>query len=59
MDVASLDDLGRIAERVGGIVLQEARPGYHAYFVRDQDVTYRYQAIGTATAGARGARGVA
>lgn len=58
VDVASLDDLGRIAERVGGIVLQEARPGYHAYFVRDQDVTYRYQAIGKAET-ARGARGAA
>ncbi len=59
VDVASLDDLGRIAERVGGIVLQEARPGYHAYFVRDQDVTYRYQAIGKAESAPRGARGAA
>ena len=59
VDVASLDDLGGIAERVGGIVLQEARPGYHAYFVRDQDVTYRYQAIGTASAAPRGERGAA
>lgn len=59
VDVASLDDLGRIAERVGGIVLQEARPGYHAYFVRDQDVTYRYQAIGSAESAPRGTRGAA
>ena len=48
VDVASIDDLGRIADRIGGIILQEARPGYHAFFVRDLDVTYRFQAVGAA-----------
>jgi signal peptidase I len=47
VDVVSLDDLGRIAERTGGIVLQEARPGFHAFFVRDHAVTYRFQAVGS------------
>ena len=47
-DVASLDDLGRIAARLGAVVLQEARPGYHAFFVNDLEVTYRFEAEGTA-----------
>ena len=47
VDVASLDDLGRIASKLGVVVLQEARPGYHAYFVHDMDLTYRYEALGT------------
>ncbi len=59
IDVATLDDLGRIAERVGGIVLQEARPGYHAFFVRGQDVTYRFQAVGKAPESGTAARGAA
>lgn len=59
IDVATLDDLGRIAERMGGIVLQEARPGYHAFFVRGQDVTYRFQAVGKAPASGTAARGAA
>ncbi|MBK6318294.1 MAG: signal peptidase I [Dehalococcoidia bacterium] len=48
IDVASLDDLGRIAARLGAVVLQEARPGYHAFFVNDLEVTYRFEAEGTA-----------
>jgi len=46
IDVASLEDLGRIAARIGGVILQEARPGYHAFFVHDMEITYRYEAIG-------------
>lgn len=46
IDVASLEDLGRIAARIGGVVLQEARPGYHAFFVHDMEITYRYEAVG-------------
>ena len=47
VDVASLEDLGRIASKLGAVVLQEARPGYHAFFVHDMDLTYRYEALGT------------
>ena len=52
VDVASLEDLGRIAARLGAVVLQEARPGYHAFFVHDMDITYRYEAIGKSRSGA-------
>lgn len=45
VDVASLDDLGRIAAKLGAVVLQEARPGYHAFFVHDMELTYRYEAL--------------
>lgn len=45
VDVASLDDLGRIASKLGAVVLQEVRPGYHAYFVHDLELTYRYEAL--------------
>ena len=38
----------RIAARLGAVVLQEARPGYHAFFVNDLEVTYRFEAEGTA-----------
>ncbi len=48
IDVASLEDLGRIASRLGAVVLQEARPGYHAFFVNDLEVTYRFEAEGFA-----------
>ncbi|MEO8541773.1 MAG: signal peptidase I [bacterium] len=48
IDVASLEDLGRISSRLGGIILQEARPGYHAFFVHDMEITYRFEAIGNA-----------
>jgi hypothetical protein len=46
VDVTSLDDLARIAEQSGAVVLQETRPGFHAYFVHDDDLTYRYQVMG-------------
>ncbi|MCC7088865.1 MAG: signal peptidase I [Dehalococcoidia bacterium] len=46
VDVTSLEDLGRIAEQSGAVVLQEARPGFHAYFVHDGELTYRFQAMG-------------
>jgi hypothetical protein len=53
VDVASLEDLGRIAAKLGAVVLQEARPGYHAFFVHDMDLTYRYEALGTGDAPAQ------
>jgi len=46
VDVTSLNDLGRVAAQSGAVVLQEARAGFHAYFVHDGDLTYRYQVMG-------------
>jgi hypothetical protein len=48
VDVASVEDLGRIAARIGAVILQEARPGYHAFFVHDMELTYRYEALNEA-----------
>jgi signal peptidase I len=59
VDVASVEDLGRMAERFGSVILQEARPGYHCYFVQDGDITYRYQALGKAGDEAKAERGAA
>jgi hypothetical protein len=60
IDVASLEDLGRIAARIGGVVLQEARPGYHAFFVHDMEITYRFEAVtGDAQATPRAPRRIA
>ncbi|GIW17131.1 MAG: hypothetical protein KatS3mg064_0288 [Tepidiforma sp.] len=42
IDVASMADLERIAERTGGIILQEARPGSHVCYVRDGAAVYRF-----------------
>lgn len=47
IDVASVDDLARLAERDNGVVLQEVRPGYHAFFVRQGSVVYRFIAEGS------------
>ncbi|GIW13778.1 MAG: hypothetical protein KatS3mg062_1217 [Tepidiforma sp.] len=43
VDVASIDDLERVAERIGGVVLQEVRADSHVCYVRDGDVVYRYE----------------
>lgn len=42
IDVASFADLERLAERVGGIILQESRPGSHVSYVHDGSVIYRF-----------------
>ncbi len=42
VDVASMEDLDRLAARTGGIILQEARPGQHVCYVRDGGVVYRF-----------------
>lgn len=42
IDVASMADLERIAERTGGIILQEAGPGRHVCYVRDGAAVYRF-----------------
>lgn len=46
IDVATVDDLAKIAQKEGCVILQEARPGYHAYFIHLGDITYRHQALG-------------
>lgn len=42
IEVSSLHDLERVAERIGGVVLQEIRPDAHICYVRDGAVVYRY-----------------
>jgi hypothetical protein len=42
IDVATLDDLERVAERIGGVVLQQIQPDAHICYVRDGAVVYRY-----------------
>lgn len=42
VDVASMADLERVAERTGGLILQEAGPGSHVCYVRDGTVVYRF-----------------
>jgi hypothetical protein len=46
IDVESIDDLARLAERAGVMVLHEAKGTTHQYFVQDGPSTYRYQAFG-------------
>ena len=46
IDVESIDDLAKLAERAGVMVLHEARGTAHLYFVQDGPSTYRYQAFG-------------
>lgn len=55
IDVASVDDLARVAERESAVLLQEIRPGYHCYFVQAGTVVYRFQALGTPAKNFRGA----
>ncbi len=45
IDVASVDDLAKVALRNGGLILQETRPGFHAYFVQEGAVVYRYAVV--------------
>jgi signal peptidase len=44
VDVASMEDLERLAMRTGGIILQEVRPGQHVCYVREDGVVYRFAA---------------
>lgn len=55
IDVASVDDLARVAEREGSVILQELRPGFHCYFVQAGTVVYRFQALGAPVKSLRGA----
>jgi signal peptidase I len=43
IDVASVDDLARLAEREGTVILEDAHDGHQAYFVHLGTVTYRYE----------------
>lgn len=42
VDVASMDDLGRLAERHGTMILHMTRNFLHYYFVQSDSITYRY-----------------
>jgi hypothetical protein len=42
--VASIDDLAKLAERDGHMILHEVRGTTHHYLVQDGTVTYSYQA---------------
>ena len=44
IDVASIDDLARLAERHGGMILQTVRGSAHTYFVQAGGITYRHEA---------------
>jgi signal peptidase I len=45
VEVNAFEDLGRFAERVGGVILHEKRENHHHYYVHEGDVTYHYQAV--------------
>ncbi len=42
IDVASMDDLARLAERSNAVILHEASGSQHIYSVEGQQLTYRY-----------------
>ncbi len=41
--VASIDDLVKVAERSGSMILHEANGPLHTYYVQMDQVVYRYQ----------------
>jgi len=43
VDVATIDDLARLAERNGRMILHETHGRAHQYLVQDGETTYRYQ----------------
>jgi hypothetical protein len=43
IDVATIDDLAKLAERESRMILCQSSDNAHRYFVQDGDVTYRYQ----------------
>ena len=43
IQVATIDDLVKLAERQGQMILHQVRDGTHDYFVQDSGVTYHYQ----------------
>ena len=44
IEVATMDDLVKIAERDGRMILHQENGSSHYYFIQDNDLTYRYQA---------------
>ena len=49
VEVASIDDLAKIAERNSRMILHQAHAGEHAYFVQEDDITYCYKAASGTT----------
>ncbi len=47
VDVDNIDDLVKLAEREGRMILHDSREGAHQYYVQDVDVVYRYRLKGT------------
>ena len=45
IDVVSLDDLAKIAQRVGCMILYQTHGSTHHYFVQDGEISYRYQVV--------------
>lgn len=43
VEVTNIDDLAKLAERLGSLILHEDRGALHNYYVQDTTVTYRYQ----------------
>lgn len=46
VDVNSIDDLAKLAERYNAMILHETRKDTHVYFVRADGTTYRYSVPG-------------
>lgn len=53
VDVATIEDLMKVAERESRMVLHQEHGSTHHYFVQDVDVTYRYQTSMSRTVGAQ------
>lgn len=45
VEVSAIEDLGRFAERVGGVILHEKRQQIHHYYVQEGNITYHYQTV--------------
>ena len=58
VEVASIDDLAKIAERNSRMILHQAHAGEHAYFVQEDDITYCYRPASGATPTAVATRAV-
>ena len=43
IELESIEDLAKVAEREGRMILHRECGSVHQYFVQDVDVTYRYQ----------------
>ena len=43
VDLETIDDLAKVAERAGGMVLHEVWGNAHQYLVQDGETTYHYR----------------